>query len=426
MVGVSRREFMSLAGLLGVALVLRLGWGLLQPAVIDERLPDQREYLELAENLIAGEGLWFYDPRFYQDVKAFRTPGYPVFLAALGANVRAARAAQALLDVSTVLAAYLLARKWMGHWPSFMAAFLVAFNPFLVYFSGLILTETLYTAMLAWGMVLLAWERNFLWGGLVLAVSVLVRPSAVLLTVALGYAAVFATRVPGEIDTKRRPWMRVPVGATMLVLTALVLTPWAVRNKTVVGTWVVLTTNGGVTKYDGFHPEADGSSDQRFLATKEFATLRQLNEVQRDRVLSEKANEWIRQTWRERPRDLMKLTLLKVARTWSPVPLSDDFGSRWIYRAAALAFSIPFYLLVVVGLWTGPRKGGLSGWGKLFLLTPAVYFTLVHAMTVGSLRYRVPVEPLLAVLAASGVMVIGAQFRPPEWKRAGEGADPKI
>jgi len=31
----------------------------------------------------------------------------------------------------------------------------VAFNPFLIYFSGLLLTETLFTAMLAWGMALL-------------------------------------------------------------------------------------------------------------------------------------------------------------------------------------------------------------------------------------------------------------------------------
>ena len=43
---------------------------------------------------------------------------------------------------------------------------------------------------------------------------------------------------------------------------------------------------------------------------------------------------------------------------------------------------------------------------KLMLLAPAAYFTIVHALSVGSLRYRVPVEPELAVIAGSGAAAI--------------------
>src|SRR5205085_1745925 len=119
--------------------------------------------------------------------------GYPAFLAACAANVRMARAVQAILDVSTVLAIYLLGRRWMSHSPSLLAGLAVAFNPFLIYFSGLILSETLYTALLAWAMVLLIWRSNYLWGGVLLALSVLVRPAGVLLPVLLGFSAVFVT-----------------------------------------------------------------------------------------------------------------------------------------------------------------------------------------------------------------------------------------
>src|SRR5688572_24305736 len=96
-----------LAGALGV----RLAWGLSRPAD-DESLrllPDQTEYLSIARNVRAGAGLQFYDWRFRDVVHAFRMPGYPLFLAALDADVRAARVAQAALDTSTVLAVYLLA-----------------------------------------------------------------------------------------------------------------------------------------------------------------------------------------------------------------------------------------------------------------------------------------------------------------------------
>jgi hypothetical protein len=53
-------------------------------------------------------------------------------------------------------------------------------------------------------------------------------------------------------------------------------------------------------------------------------------------------------------------------------------------------------VLVLIGL----IRGRLSGRVKLFLLAPAAYFTVVHMLTVGSLRYRVPAEPPLAVLIA--------------------------
>src|SRR3954469_21250914 len=147
---------MRLTVLLLSALAVRLAWALAQP-VTDEaidRLPDQREYLALGRNLLHGQGLKFFDPRFGDEVWAFRTPGYPLLVAACGGSVRAIRVAQALIDTSTVLAAYLLARRWLTAGPSVVAAGVVAVNPFLVYFTGLILTETLFTAMLAWGMLL--------------------------------------------------------------------------------------------------------------------------------------------------------------------------------------------------------------------------------------------------------------------------------
>ena len=127
------------------------------PAVTDDsidRLPDQRDILSLGQNLLHGQGLKFFDPRFADDVWAYRTPAYPMLIAVCRGSVRVVRVVQAL---------WTLRRSWQstcwrgGGWragrrcsprPS------VALNPFLIYFTGLILTETLFTAMLAWGMVL--------------------------------------------------------------------------------------------------------------------------------------------------------------------------------------------------------------------------------------------------------------------------------
>src|SRR5690349_12206590 len=83
------KKHAGIAALLAIALVLRLTWGFIHGEQIDARLPDQNEYLQLAENLQKGYGLNFYDNRFIQSVYAYRMPGYPLFIAA-GGSVHAA------------------------------------------------------------------------------------------------------------------------------------------------------------------------------------------------------------------------------------------------------------------------------------------------------------------------------------------------
>ena len=367
--------------LIGVALGVRLAWALAQPADAAslEKLPDQREYLVLGQNLLHGRGLSFYDPRFRDEVYAFRTPGYPLLIAACGGNVRVVRVVQAAIDTSTVLAVYLLARRWLGGGPSLFAAAIVAFNPFLIYFTGLILTETLFTALLAWGMVLLlvpgsaslpeastpSWRDTLLWlaGGVLLALSVLVRQSAIGLPIALGVAAALVNR--GRGGPYHRGWP-LPVGTTMLLLTVVVLVPWAYRNHRVLGAWVWTTTNGGITAYDGFNPDATGASDQSFVQS--MPELRALGELGRSKHLSERAKDYVRR----QPLRAARLALVKAARTWSPVPLSQDYGG-WKYRIVGLLYSLPLDILVIIGLLRrAPGGGPLSRSAKAFLLLTAI------------------------------------------------------
>jgi hypothetical protein len=437
-----------------VAFALRAGWGLTQPAGDEaiNALPDQREYLALARNLLSGRGLQFYDERFKDTVLAYRTPGYPAFIAAVGARVRAVRLAQAVVDTSTVLAIFWLARALLKiDRPSraaLLAAGLVAANPFLIYFSGLLLSETLFTAMLAWGMLLLVVggrgarlrlpvdEDNdavepeeglpprrglgtLLWlaGGLLLALSGLVRPSAVPLAVLMGIAAAFVNR-PQAIayetgrggaagDAAHRaygPRWPLPVGSTMLLLTAAVLLPWAVRNARVLkGEWVWTTTNEGITLYDGLNPDATGASNQAAFV-KAMPHLAAMGEVGRSQYLSARAKAFAR----EHPARAAQLAVIKAGRTWSPVPLSDQFGSRR-NRVIALLYTVPLDVLVLCGL----LGRGLGRSAKVFLLLPAIYFTGVHMLSVGSLRYRIPVEPPITVIAAAAFV-----RTPLPWKRA--------
>ncbi len=382
--------------ILVIAAALRVGWVLSRPT--DEAtlalLPDQLQYLTLAQNLLAGDGYAFVDPRFAAGpeggvVRAFRMPGYPLLVAALGANVTAVRLVQALLDVATVAGAYMLARSLPGgpgRRPGLLAAAIVACNPFLIYFTGLLLSETLFACLLTWSLVLLL--RRWWWGVLLAAACVYAKPSAVLLPVAMGLAA--ACGGGRAALAGGRAWVVRP--AAGLGLTLLLLTPWAVRNLVVLDAWVWTTTNTGLTLYDGLHPAATGASDQTFVNA--MPQLLSMNEVARDTYLSEQAKAFVQ----AQPGQAARLAAAKLLRTWSPVPLSDAYGSR-AYAAVAAGYAVPLYVLALAGL---VRRG--ARYGKLVLLLPAVYLTLVHAATVGSLRYRVPAEPALAVLAAAALV----------------------
>ena len=390
---VTDRSKRPLLILLSLALTARLGWVTFQSRHPDPRLGDQFEYLELGRNLLHHGQLFFHEPRFDQDVYAYRTPGYPIFVALCGGNVIAIRIAQALMDTSTVLAIYLLARLWLGTRPSLVAAALVAFNPFLIYFNALVLTETLFTAMLAWGLYLGVPTHAGLIrasGLLLLGLAAMVRPGAIGLIPPLVAASYWTAGVP-----KKNVAGALFASAAILFC---VFSFWARRNANHpnVRAWIWTTTNAGITAYDGFHDGATGASDQKPFIDELLPDLRQMNEVQRDRFLHERAHAW---TTTHRAR-VLKLAVIKIARTWSPIPLSHEYGTR-LYIAAGLFYSIPFDVLILLGL----MRSQLPRSVKFLLVVPAIYFTAVGALSVGSLRYRLPAEPPMAVLAGSVLAV---------------------
>ena len=339
--------------LLLISLAVRLTWATLQPstdAQID-RLPDQREYLTLGRNLLQNHTLSFTDPRFAQPLYAYRSPGYPTFIAHLAGSPLAVRLFQALLDTSTILAVFLLAQQLTTRQSlPLLAAAIVALDPFLIYFTGLILTETLFTALLIWAIFLLVRTRT-LSAAILFLLAALVRPNAILLAPLLAL-------IPGPHRLRQ----------TLIVLAVMLigLFPWAWRNHQLLGSWVWTTTNTGITLYDGFNRTATGASDQRFIT--QMPQIQPINEVERSRYLSQSARTWAAENVSRLP----GLTLTKIARTWSPIPLSTEFG-RPIYRLISAAYSLPLDLLLLVGLFAKslPRRV------KMQLLVPAIYFTIL-------------------------------------------------
>jgi hypothetical protein len=173
----------------------------------------------------------------------------------------------------------------------------------------------------------------------------------------------------------------------------IVLFPWALRNHLVLNRWLWTTSNAGITLYDGFHPTATGGSDQRFIEAMSEQLRLIPNEVDRSDYLASKAKQYAR----DNPARAATLALRKIARTWSPFPLSTEAAGNPLLTLVSAIYSVPLFALTIAGIFL--RK--LLAIAKVYLLVPAIYLTAIHALSVGSLRYRLPADVPMAVVAAS-------------------------
>jgi 4-amino-4-deoxy-L-arabinose transferase-like glycosyltransferase len=352
---------------------------------------------------------------------ARRPPLYPAFLAALysvaGESPRAGRIAQALLGVAVVALTGLLARRHFGETTAVVAGALCGLNPFLIFISGYLLTENLYLVLLLAALIvagdpqrLAASRRRSCATGALLGLATLARPSGL---------PMFEWILAALLLLSAAPWRaRVVRGAVAAIAFALVVLPWYARNASVVGGWV-LTTHGGVTFLQGNNEKVASVPQWRGGAAPlevlpRFDELSRLDELSRDRLAWDLGYHYLR----SHARDVPRVVWWKMVRFWrlkSDMGLSGIRSGWWFSKDSTLGrwaanvdvgfiyavVVIPFFIL---GLVATRRR-----WRDLSLLYGViVVHTAIGAVFFGSLRTRIPVEPVMCVLAAvAAVSMLG-------------------
>jgi 4-amino-4-deoxy-L-arabinose transferase-like glycosyltransferase len=189
---------------------------------------DSPGYYQLAFNLQT-RGIYSMSHGEPYLVDASRTPGYPLFLASIfdlagGPSEFAVALAQSLLHaLSGVLIAVLGERLFRSVRIGVAGALLWAIAPIPAIFAGLFLTEILFTALFLALLLLLqsgsSMARTAV-AGLVLGISILVRPIAVTLWPSLLPALCIGV-----------PWRRSAARCVLFsTMVAAVLAPWIYRN----------------------------------------------------------------------------------------------------------------------------------------------------------------------------------------------------
>jgi 4-amino-4-deoxy-L-arabinose transferase-like glycosyltransferase len=410
--GNARSTRMALLALVGLAITLRLGFAFGywtgQPLTRDER-----EYLSLARGLASGPGFVYDAVAREGGVDPFgRAPGYPAFLALVGAGravtpdvPATARIAQSIVGGLGVILVFVLARRLAGERAGLAAALAAACYPPLVWIATYAFSEAVFWPL---GLVV-AWlfdrahhatdSRRRAWlalaTGLAAGAAVLIRPSML-----------FFLLLAGPWWVWQRRW--IPV-AGLALGALLMIGPWTARNVAVHGRFVLVASEGGVTFWTGNHPLATGDGDMAAnpAIKRDNQTLRaqyaHLSEEDMEPVYYRAAFAWM---W-SHPLDWLALQSRKVFYLIVPIGPSYTLHSPLYFWASVLSYAVVLPL-AVLGVWRHRRT--LAGTPGLWLL--ALSAVAVCLVFFPQERFRIPIiDPTLLVLA--GTLATGVWRRPP-------------
>lgn len=395
-----RRAGPWLALIFAVALALRLGFVF---ALDPDRIyfPDSIDYLKAAESILHGGG-------FGETYK--RPPLYSVFLAGIlavgGGKLVVVKIVEAILGAVTVLVVYQLAKAGWGRNVGLIAAGLVAVHPYLFVLSAFVYSEIMFTLL----MLLATWLllRAGDWRGVALAgflggLACLARPAA------MGFLAAGALwLVMAGTEGLRR---RVGLSLVLLLSGAFIIAPWLSRNYNEFGALTPLDARSDVHlpyKVDG-----------RFVSKLEYLQVwKATHPISHERPVLDIVRSpgayavyvagQLKAFWTIEPDELQTSSevIRERAAAHDPRMIVQNHPSVMVARYGWVLGILlaPYYVLAVVGAFAARKRFREYSLYLLIILS----FAFGYAMFFGRLRYRLPIEPYVAIFAAVGIQTLGA------------------
>jgi Dolichyl-phosphate-mannose-protein mannosyltransferase len=380
-----------------IALTLRVIWAFMVPVV---PLSDSYAYDVFARNLASGVGYAWGPGQLTAHWPVGTSFIYSLLYRGFGFTYIPIVMFNICISLATIWLTMTLAARWFGQQVAFSAGLLLAFWPAQIEFISVLGSELIFNALLVTWLVIWDSMRSKPWVtgvilGVVAAATCYVRPTGLLIPVVLLILDVARDRRFADPTLK---------AALTILIACLLIAPWSIRNTRLLGSFVQISTNGGVNFWEGNNPTTNGGTQE------EPAETRNMNEAERDRYLGKVATAYIR----EHPGRFVVRTLSKAVRLyshesigvyWNKGGLESRFGSR---AFTPLKLFSSFYWACALMLGFGGLISLVRGIGPVrALFQPPVafwlYFTAVYAITVIQDRYHFAAVPFIAMLGGLGV-----------------------
>lgn len=380
----------------GLALVVRLLYILSLSQTLSF---DEPYYHDIVGRLLTGQGYSFSSDAYHTTVAgqptSFQEPVYPLFLSVLYTvfglkNYFAARLCQAFVGSLIPVIVFLMGEKVLGKGIGLVAGLFLVVYPSLIYFNGLLMTETLFTCLFMIGLYALAWVIEKAPGyrdvvfGMLMGITILTR------TVLLGVLPILFLWLWLYSDCRLAFRRIILVGAGCAVL----ILPWTARNFVVHRTFVPLTTKGGYNLYIYSYPVQNYDFNDRWDVIV-FPDMSGLSEVERAHLLTSEGKKFIY----ENPLMFIDFAFRKLIDFWNPVPKT---GNSLLAMANIVSFGGAALFTLIGLLLQLTRLKTHKPFVTLFYGLVGFYVFECMIFT-GGMKARLPVEPLLVLLAVFSV-----------------------
>ena len=428
----ARPHLLWLAAISALAMALRLAWiAYANPDPYDGRLDDMLFYDYAAQGLAMGNGFRSFLLPLHQTAQW--PPGYSLLLAAvykvLGHDFMLAKLLNVLAGGAACVLIYLVATKVFNRRVGLLAALILALFPGSIYFSTLILTESIFAAVVALLLLLvLMWVlerkdgspvRAFILGVLFGAAALFRAEAPVLLLVVL---IIWRLAVPN--------WRAFVRPAGFLVAGAvLAVAPWTVRNAITMHKFIPISSGVGHTLLAGQQddpynilqafpelpirrkyadlpfPERETKvEDEALRQALDFMLSHPEHEVQ---LAAEKlyhlyendsgAVQWIRSRRAPLGEDLQvdSSVIGSLGSQEAPVYISPAAEKWWSRLADGYYYAVVVAAVVGAPLWFSFRDRK-----RLLLVLFVAGWTVVHLLFLPRPRYHSPLLPIFSLWAA--------------------------
>ena len=385
---------------------------------------DASVYDTLARNLASGRG--FSDEQ--GEPWCVWGPGYAFFLSIIyrifGHSYLAVRIVQSFLSAIVCLLVYFIGKRTYNSTIGLIAMGLSSIYPAFIAFSGLLLSETLFTFLLSL-MVLFSvlgdqtkQIKYWILSGTSLSLATLCRSEALLLPSAiLGCWLILA------ISKREFLFRFVALTLTMIFF----ILPWTYRNYRKFDTFIPVSIGAGQLLWLGNYPDIEVIGTRgKFQPDKEplKSLIANRSPVEADRVLFREGIKNIKR----HPMTFLKLSLERMFWFWvgshsnSFYGLGASFGDTLRNKEYSVFFpklGLMFYNLLYLGLGAlglGSIACGLNhreAWKtpKIYLVAVIGYIFAVHVIIYATQRYQVPIMPFVIILSAVGISSVQRWFK---------------
>jgi 4-amino-4-deoxy-L-arabinose transferase-like glycosyltransferase len=347
----------------------------------------------------------------------FRAPLYPYALGLLyfifGESARIGFVFGQLLGIISIYLTYRIAYHVAGGKAAFVAALIQSIYPITIFYEGELLVEGLFVVLVQASILSLfnaAESDRRKWPiltGLFLGLAALTRP--VILALVPLYLLWY-------IIIKRRSPHCILKTASILMVMFLVILPVTVRNLLVGRDATLIASSGGINFYIGNNEHADGLSathpppltnDWRITDIKyaaESATGKELTPSEISSFYYNLGWNWISNNKLE----FAELYLKKLYYSLNNFEISNNRNLVYEFSNNGLLGILPISFWFIIGLtvlgFFAPADSPNRKRLKIFLiLFPLLYITTISFYFINA-RFRLPILPLLFILAASGAI----------------------